>query len=76
MATANVATMAAGTTVSVVSAFACLTKISLMVYTGAAWLSPPASISPIAAVTAQLQPLQVKRLLHFPRFRVLPCVMR
>ncbi|KAL0035306.1 hypothetical protein WJX77_000193 [Trebouxia sp. C0004] len=50
--------MTASTTVSVVATYVCLTKISLVAYTGAAWLSPPASISPIASVTAQLQPLQ------------------
>jgi len=51
--------MTASTTVSVVATYVCLTKISLVAYTGATWLSPPASISPIASVTAQLQPLQV-----------------
>ncbi|DBB14474.1 TPA: hypothetical protein ACH3X3_004761 [Trebouxia sp. C0006] len=50
--------MTASTTVSVVATYVCLTKISLVAYTGATWLSPPASISPIASVTAQLQPLQ------------------
>ncbi|DBA74581.1 TPA: hypothetical protein ACH3X2_009453 [Trebouxia sp. C0005] len=50
--------MTASTTVSVVATYVCLTKISLVAYTGAVWLSPPASISPIASVTAQLQPLQ------------------
>ncbi len=57
--------MTASTTVSVVATYVCLTKISLVAYTGATWLSPPASISPIAAVTAQLQPLQVLSNGHF-----------
>lgn len=51
--------MTASSTVNVVATYVCLTKISLVAYTGATWLSPPASISPIASVTAQLQPLQV-----------------
>ncbi|KAL3148639.1 hypothetical protein ABBQ38_014062 [Trebouxia sp. C0009 RCD-2024] len=55
----QVSSLTAGTTVSVVSTYACLTKISVVAYTGASWLSPPASISPIGAVTAQLLPLQV-----------------
>lgn len=56
--------MTASTTVSVVATYVCLTKISLVAYTGATWLSPPASISPIASVTAQLQPLQVLSVGH------------
>ena len=52
-------TLTASTTVDVVNSFACLTKISLVAYTGATWLSPPASISPVASVTAQLRALQV-----------------
>lgn len=55
----QVSTLTASTTVSVVDTFVCLTKISLVAYTGAKWLSLSASISPIASVTAQLQPLQV-----------------
>lgn len=55
----QVSSLTASTTVSVVSTFACVTKISLVAYTGASWLRPPASISPIGAVTAQLLPLQV-----------------
>ena len=57
-------TLTASTTVSVVDTFVCLAKISLVAYTGATWLSPPASISPTASVTAQLKPLQVKAFLH------------
>ena len=60
----QVSSLTASTTVSVVSTYACLTKISVVAYTGASWLSPPASISPIGAVTAQLLPLQVA--LHQP----------
>lgn len=56
--------MTASTTVSVVATYVCLTKISLVAYTGATWLSPPASTSPIASVTAQLQPLQVLSVGH------------
>lgn len=55
----QVSSLTASTTVSVVSTYACLTKISVVAYTGASWLRPPASISPIGAVTAQLLPLQV-----------------
>jgi hypothetical protein len=61
----QVGSMTASTTVSVVATYVCLTKISLVAYTGATWLSPPASISPIASVTAQLQPLQVHSAGHF-----------
>ena len=57
-------TLTASTTVSVVDIFVCLAKISLVAYTGATWLTPPASISPTASVTAQLKPLQVKAFLH------------
>ena len=57
--------MTASSTVNVVATYVCLTKISLVAYTGATWLSPPASISPIASVTAQLQPLQVLSVEHF-----------
>ena len=56
----QVSAMTASTSVSVVDTYVCLAKISLVAYTGARWLSPPASISPVAAVTAQLQPLQVR----------------
>lgn len=54
--------LTASTNVDVVDTFVCLTKISLVAYTGATWLSPPASISPVASVTAQLQALQVRLL--------------
>ena len=57
--------MTASTTVNVEATYVCLTKITLMAYTGATWLIPPASISPIASVTAQLQPLQVLSAGHF-----------
>ena len=57
--------LTASTTVSVVKSYVCLTKISVVAYTGASWLSPPASINPVASVTAQLVPLQV-RCLHTP----------
>ena len=55
----QVSSLTARTTVSVVSTPVCLTKISVVAYTGASWLSPPASISPIGSTTAQLLPLQV-----------------
>ena len=55
----QVSSLTASTTVNVVSTFVCLTKISVVAYTGAAWLSPPASVSPVASVTAQLVALQV-----------------
>ena len=55
----QVSSLTARTTVSVVSTPVCLTKISVVAYTGASWLSPPASISPIGLITAQLLPLQV-----------------
>ena len=68
----QVATLTASTTVSVVDTYVCLTKISLVAYTGATWLSPPASISPIASVTAQLKPLQVSPQLPCGQY-LLPC---
>lgn len=56
---AQAGTLSASTSVSVVDTFTCLTKISVVAYTGAAWLSPPASISPQASITAPLLALQV-----------------
>lgn len=55
----QVSSLTARTTVSVVNTPVCLTKISVVAYTGASWLSPPASISPLGSTTAQLMPLQV-----------------
>lgn len=66
----QVSSLTAGTTVSVVSTPVCLTKISVVAYTGASWLSPPASISPIGLTTAQLLPLQVT-LLQTPLLNML-----
>ena len=51
--------LSASTTVAVTNNYVCMTKISLVAFTGATWLQPAASLPLYAPSTAGLAVLQV-----------------
>ena len=61
--TAQATALTANTAVQVVDSYVCLTKISVVAYTGGQWLQPPSTVGLYGTTTAALNAFQVSRAL-------------
>lgn len=57
--TAQATALTATTAVQVVDSYVCLTKISVVAYTGGQWLQPPSTVGLYGTTTAALNAFQV-----------------
>ena len=57
--TTQATALTATTAVQVVDAYVCLTKISVVAYTGGQWLQPPSTVGLYGTTTAALNAFQV-----------------